>query len=191
MTNFNTAVAASADDGYEVAAGAVTLNLRLNANNNGDLFGMRFVNVTIPQGSTITAAYFWGKCYSGSYDDPDLTIYADAADDSAQFTTTAHDISGRTPTTATVAWTATNIGTTGSNSPELKTIIQEIIDRVDWASGNALSIIAVANSDASNFRLFAYDDGTDIPYIDITYTAPAGGGTVRVFMNHYRQLMGA
>lgn len=176
MPTFTATVNASANDADQAGSTMDITGSALNANSATQYVGYRFTNVTIPAGSTITAATLNVEVYSGSYDDPDVTIYADDSDSAAAFTTTANDISGRTQTTATTAWNATAIGTGIKTTPDFKTSVQEVIDRAGWASGNAMAIIYKGNS-GSAIRTRAWDAGTGSPAeISITYTAPAGGG---------------
>lgn len=174
MTNFTTAVAASADDVTETAAGVMhsLSNNSLIASFNNYHIAMRFQNVTIPPGSTVTAAVLHVFAESSSYDDPNGTFYGEAADNPGAFSTTSSDISNRTKTTASVGWATTAIGTGDSASPDLSAIIQEIIDRGGWSSGNALVVMFKASTSSPNLRIRSYDYGSNIPYISIDYTAP-------------------
>ena len=96
-------------------------------------------------------------------------------DDAATFTTTNNDISGRTLTTAKVTWTATAMGTGVKASPDIKTVIQEIVDRAGWASGNDIVIIFDCLTNA-NTRFASWDHASQAaPSISIDYTA--GGAT--------------
>lgn len=170
MATFNTAIAASTDDADQ-AAGAVTTNATtLNANATSQYIGLRFLNVTIPQGATISAATLNVYFTSASFDSPNVLIYAEDVDDAATFTTGANDISGRTLTTANVAWNASNIGTGSKTSPDIATVIQEIIDRPGWASGNDIVIIIKGNSASSAMRIATYDSANPEAQINITYS---------------------
>ena len=95
-------------------------------------------------------------------------------------------------TTATVTyWPASVAWVTGKNSdtPDIKTIIQEIIDLDGWVSGNAIQIAwrYVANGwlgsdeegdEKSDLRAFySYEDSTyDPPMLIIEYTEGVAGG---------------
>lgn len=145
-------------------------NTTISSRING---GMRFQNLTIPPGSTINVAYCSIRATNTSSDDPNVDIFAEAADNPADFSTTA-DVTGRTRSTANVQWTATGIGTGEVNSPSIVTVIQEIINRGGWASGNALVVFFDGRSDANaTFRMTSYD-GTpaNSPKLHIEYTAP-------------------
>ena len=107
--------------------------------------GMRFLNVTIPQGNVIIEAYLTLRCSASksgtvcntriSAEDVDDAITF--ADDGAAFETRwAARTTARIDWDAIPAWTAE----TDYNSPEIKTVIQEIVDRVGWASGQDIVI---------------------------------------------------
>lgn len=135
----------------------------------------RFPAVTIPQGSTIDSATLdLTLTDTGSQEGtPFVYIYAYDADDTA----TAVRPSTNTPTTAYVSWSV-SANTPGSTitSPDIKTVVQEIVDRGGWVSGNALNIWVYSTSTARNFRrTISYDEGSGRgAQINITYTAPLG-----------------
>lgn len=171
MATFNTSITASSDDAREtVSTGVVDLTItNHNIFGAGREVGLRFQNVTISAGSTITNAWLTVTTYN-TEDDPNVTIYGEDIDDAPSFTTTGYDITSRTKTTASVSWSASNIGTGAKNSPDVKSVIQEIIDRSGWASGNDIAII-VQGVSGCNFSFRAYDYGSGIPSITIEYTS--------------------
>lgn len=177
MTIFSTTITASADDAQE-ASGTVTIDGgALNANSTTGYTGLRFQNVTIPPGSTINTASLNVYLTSGSFDDPDITIYAEDTDDAAAFTTASNNISSRTPTTANTVWNVGSLSTGVKTSPDFAAVIQEIIDRGGWSSGNDLAIIYVGNDASSLMRIRAFDaGGGDYATLNIDYTAGSGGG---------------
>ena len=175
MATFNATITAGSDDARE-DAGTVTLTgTNITIDTTTRYGGLRFLGVTVPQGSTINAATLTIELPSASFDDPDVTIWANDVDSASTFTTGANNISSRTPTTATVVWSASSIGTGVKVSPELKTIIQEIVNRAGWVSGNAIALILKGNS-TSALRFDTYEDGAGAnAELDIDYTAPAAG----------------
>lgn len=138
---------------------------------------LRFTNVTIPKGTTVTHAYLHVIAHN------DLTgvscnirITGQAADDGATFNTTYADVFGRTATTAYADWTLPTMtaGTSyssASQTVDLKDIITEIVGRAGWASGNHIVIFLKANSPSN----YAYR--TIISY---DYTGNASGPTLEV-----------
>ena len=117
----------------------------------------RFQNDVVPQGATIDSAYIKLNWEGG--EEVDFLIAAVDVDDfdvPTDNTYAAHD----TETTATVSWNITSEGSQDSGkyyktSPDIKTIIQEIVDRTGWSSGNAIGIIVrepVASLTSDEYR---------------------------------------
>lgn len=170
MATFNTSITASSDDARELGTGVIELSATtINTSGTGVWLGFRYTNVTIPPGSVITNAYQTVVTY-GTNDDPNLDIYGQATDDAATFTTSSYNITGRSRTTAYVNWSATDIGTGSKNTPDLKTIIQEIIDRPGWSSGNDIALLWDSLG-SSYIAIRTYDYGSNIPSITIEYTS--------------------
>ena len=141
-TNGNTDVTGSSD-------------IELVQEGNLQTVGIRFTSVSIPQGATISSAYIQFQADEANSGAVTVTIQADDVDNSAAFVEAngSYDVSGRTKTTASVNWSPAdwvNIGDAGAaqKTGNIKTIIQEIIDRAGWSSGNALTII-ITGSDAN------------------------------------------
>jgi len=100
--------------------------------------GVRFTNVNIPQGSIINSAYLKLKAQLFYGAIPETFIEGENSDNAATFSTAA-DYDGRPRTSANVSWTPSDwVQNTWYNSSDIKTVIQEIVNRVGWASGNAL-----------------------------------------------------
>lgn len=174
MTTFNASTAASSDDAMQSGSTVTLADFNLGLYWSDYWIGLRFLNVTIPAGAVISAATLTVTVVGTAGDDPDLRIYGQDADDAAAFTTTANDISGRPRTTAYTTWTATGIGAGSKTSPDFAAVIQEIIDRAGWASGNDIALILDSQSGALfDFRSWDYGSGT-APAISITYTAGSG-----------------
>ncbi|GEM_PF-6741852 len=106
----------------------------------GDQYiGLRYRNVTIPQGASILSAQVTFKSTTVA-STATFTIKAQAIDNAAAFASTASNISSRAVTVASVT-----TGLTGSSSPyttvDLSVVIQEVINRSGWSSGNAIALI--------------------------------------------------
>lgn len=156
MATLDLQVTSGADDSYYRTNSGGTPSLSNNANDvMAGRFGdnekaagsqMRFQNVTIPQGVTIDTAYLTFHADNGnSSTTVNSKIRGVNADNASMSTTTgggAGSFENPPFTTAVVNWD--NIGAwlnnTDYNSPEIKTIIQEIVNRGGWVSGNAMVI---------------------------------------------------
>ncbi len=179
-SNFNQTLSGSANDASQLANGlsfsstiAYTILQAAALDFIRTWGGFRFTSVSIPKNSHIIAADI--QLYSSGFphaaaDDPNFSIYAEAADNSVDFSTNP-DIVARSLTTANVAWSATNIGTGYFTSPDITAVIQEMVNRAGWASGNALTIICVSASGGSNeFDVWTYDQGNGLyAILDVTY----------------------
>ncbi|HEY7381998.1 MAG TPA: Ig-like domain-containing protein [Gaiella sp.] len=107
--------------------------------------GLRFTNITIPKNATIVSARIQFTADSAQSGAVSLTIRGEAADNAAAFTTTAFNLTSRPTTTASTAWSppAWGAGAAGANqlSPNFAAVLQEIVNRPAWASGNAVVIV--------------------------------------------------
>jgi VCBS repeat-containing protein len=142
-------VAASSDDAEEAASGGMNLgssDLELVFDGSNQTVGMRFNGIDIPQGSTITRAYMQFQVDETDSEATDLIIEGEASDNATTCVSSSGNISSRPRTTASAAWSPspwTTIGEAGfdQQTPDIAAVIQEIVDRPGWASGNSLVII--------------------------------------------------
>jgi hypothetical protein len=151
----NLPIAASANDGDETDTGSVRLtktNLNLGSGSAGAVttVGLRFTGVQIPNGATIASAEVQFAVHEAATADTNLSIWAERADNSAAFTTSSSNISSRLRTSAVVTWPVPPWPTIGAASgdqvtPNLATLLQEVVSRPGWASGNALTLIIAGN----------------------------------------------
>lgn len=106
----------------------------------------RYSSIRIPQGSTILDAYmvFESNINTPHGQSASLTFYAEASDNAREINSSnRNDITERPRTNADVGWR--DIPGWGKNftysTPSLTPIIQELVNRPGWVSGNALMII--------------------------------------------------
>ena len=191
MTTINRQVSANNDDAHEAQDGS-SFNrggFQVNGNSNSAvasryIMGHRFTNVTVPKGAAILTAVIRIVCITDVADDPNVDIHAED-DDNAEDFLAAANVWGRSRTTASVAWTAVGIGS-GSyvTSPEIKTVIQEVVNRPGWASGNALTILVKGKSDVNRtFNVEAHDASPSLTAkLDITYSVDKGRSYARAIL---------
>ena len=102
---------------------------------------LRFTDITVPQGSTISSATLYLKQNWASYNPSSKTITIKAVDaDSASRPTAYADVWSATETTASGSYTLTP-SYVSNNKIWITTIgpvIQEIVNRSSWASGNSI-----------------------------------------------------
>lgn len=106
--------------------------------------GMRFRNLALPKGARIDSAFIIVYSHEGKSkeDVARLTISADANDNAPTFTEDSL-ITSRRRTNASVRWeVAEEWGLwTAHRTPDLKSIVQEMVNRSGWKAGNAIAFI--------------------------------------------------
>ena len=102
---------------------------------------VRFQHVTIGQASTIDSAFINLYAHEDEKDTALVKIYAEATDNSVMFSEN-EAIEDRTYTSEVVSWDITEPWTMWEpyRSPDLKTLIQAVIDRSGWVYGNSLTL---------------------------------------------------
>jgi len=111
-----------------------------------DTVGMRFTDISIGQGTALANAYIQFRVDETDYSAVSLTIRGEDVDDALAFSSSNYNISSRPTTTASVAWSPPDWDTVGEVGPDQRTsnmasVIQEILARPGWTSGNALVIV--------------------------------------------------
>lgn len=147
--------------------------------------GLRFQNIAIPAGATITEAYVdiaagntSDVSNSNDSDKAEMRIYGDATNDAVTFSS-SDSIRSRSRTNANVTWTETNYWESYKEvkrSPDITDVIQEIVSRSGWSSGNDLALILEER--AGRRPALSYDDDTALaPLLHIAYTTTSCGGS--------------
>ena len=148
-TTLEIRVATGADDAEESATGVVSVtgnDLELVADTSNQTVGMRFNGIAIPPWVVIDNAWIQFKADRTGSVATSLSIQGQAADSATTFTTAAANLSSRPKTSAAVPWSPVPWNTAGAagpdqRTPDISSVIQEIVNRPGWASGNALAIL--------------------------------------------------
>ena len=111
-----------------------------------DVIGLRFSNTGLPRGATITKAYLQFQVDETDSKATQVTIQGHASDDAASFADTPYNISSRSRTAASTTWSPaawTTVGEAGTkqSTPDLSSILQEIVDRPGWSEDDLALII--------------------------------------------------
>lgn len=154
MTDITLNIAANADDGTSAGSSfynswAYAYIAKVSSTAYRSFF--RFSSVTIPAGATIISAKIKLRASESSSGTPcNVNIYMEDADDPSA-PSSASDLTSR-PLTSAVAWTGVPAFTSGTwyDSPDLTSIVQDIIDRAGWASGNHMTVHIVDNSSGNS-----------------------------------------
>lgn len=170
----------SARDAEEAANGTVTLNstdLELvedpGTSSGAQTVGLRF-DLAVPQGAIVTQAHLQFTADEAQTEPTLLTLATEAADDSATFTTNAHNLSARTRSSLVVpwqplAWTAGEAGT-AQRTPNLAGLVQEVVSRPGWQAGNTLAFLI---SGTGHRTADSYDKSGGVPAVlTVTFLTP-------------------
>ncbi len=137
--------------------------------NDEDYIGVRFTGITISKGASITSAKIIFRQRKGETDSGDfqVDIFGESVDNATHYNNTTK-LKDRSKTTASVVWFtnktwSSNAKGPDTTTPDIKTIVQEIVNRDGWAQGNALSFILKKDT-GNNRRPGSIDRG-------ITYRA--------------------
>mmetsp|Transcript_12787 Transcript_12787/g.14752 ORF Transcript_12787/g.14752 Transcript_12787/m.14752 type:complete len:373 (+) Transcript_12787:64-1182(+) len=136
------------------------------------VIGLRFNRLNIPQGCRISSAFIEFQCdEEATTVSPIITIWGEDVDHSQRpQRQDSFAISTRAKTSASVLWDDFEVWELGVkyNSPELRTIVQEIVDRTGWRANN--SIMFMLEGDSSNkTRIAEASDGAGGPKLVVMY----------------------
>jgi hypothetical protein len=135
--------------------------------------GLRFTNVQIPQGASITAASIEFEVDEPNSGTTTLTIRAQSSANAPAFATTAYNVSNRTLTNGAVTWTppAWNTVNVKQQTPDLSALVQATVNRTAWVSGNSI-VFVISGSGQRTAKSFDLAANT-APLLRVEYsTAP-------------------
>jgi len=171
--------AASVDDAEEFSTGVMytaSSDLELIHDNTDQTVGMRWRGLSIPRGATITAAWIQFSAKEAQSEATSLTFRGQASDAAAPFDTVVFNITTRPLTVAATQWAPGPwlAGESGPNqrTPDLSAVVQEIVNRPGWVSGNPLAVLVTG----SGHRTAWSWDGlhTAAPLLHVEYVSAPG-----------------
>ncbi len=174
--SFEARVLGGSDDAEERENGSVSTassDLELVADTGGNqTVGIRFRGVDVPAGATVLSASIQFTVDEATSVATALVIRAEDTDDAATFARSQNDVSGRPQTGAAVNWQPASWPTVGAagnaqQTPDLATLVQEIVNRTGWNAGNAMAFIITGTGE----RVAESYDGTPstAPLLQLTY----------------------
>ncbi|WP_309648940.1 PKD domain-containing protein [Nocardioides sp.] len=132
--------------------------------------GIRFDELAVPVGATITEAWIQFRASGSNSDAASIQVTGVAEDDTPTFTTSGTTVSSRPRTQATATWAppAWKSGQTTSaqRTTDLRAIVQEVVRRPGWRAGNALAFVMTGTGE----RRASSHDGVAAPVLHLAYT---------------------
>lgn len=182
MPIIDVSVSLGVDDGYSsTAPGFTDTGNQLLIGQDASSFILtawaRFQSVAIPQAASIDVAYITVEADDSSFDGSAMrtNIYFNDVDDAVAPTDQANH-AAKVRTTEFTPWDGEDfVVDTPTNSPSIVAVIQEIVDRAGWASGN--DIMLLWDDDGSPgltaYSIWGFEgSGNDI-ILHVEYTATA------------------
>lgn len=192
-------VSGSANDAEEDALGVVTLNdTTLEIGGSYRKLGLRFTNIQIPRNAGITRAYIEFTAAAVDAGDTVFTIEAQAADNPSEFAALPWNIHVRPTYTHSINWQMNYSWSTVDQvhqTADIKDLVQKLVNRSGWSSGNAMVFILTGNS-AVLRRAASWDaDPNKAPKLRIEYTAniievPISASTDDIYQYYYHTAPG-
>lgn len=177
MATFAQQITSDANDGYSDASvgtwNPTATFLRLGQFSTHTYYaGFRFTGITIPHSAVITAATLTLTMFTGYSGTFVASFYGDAVDNAAAWSATSRP----DQITRTSASVAAQSGASGAVLVHnVAAIIQEIVSRAGWASGNAIRIgSAFTTTTGGDCEYYDFTgDPTKAATLSITYSVPS------------------
>jgi hypothetical protein len=175
-------ISADEDDANQDEANMYLYRTQLDFGDQDEEVGLRFLNVTVPKGSTIDYAYIEiTSDETRTSSTVRIDISGEDVGDAPAFQDVDNHIESRisaNQTTQTVQWydfiPPWNLDE-DYQTPDLKMIVQEIISNPGWSSGNAMVFFFVGGYNDSPG--YAHEqDPAKAPLLHIEYTPPGADG---------------
>lgn len=178
-TLLNLSVVSGSDDGGE-SSGTVTLTSNSLLITSTQVNAVRYQNVTIAPGSVIELAAMTFVDSNTKHNDANMRASAHDVDNAPVLSTATNGISTLVKTTATADWVNIDLftdTTTPRESTNFAAVVQEVIDRPGWQSGNALTMILDGLNSGNNLLAKSFEVGA-APSLRIIYTPAVALGTL-------------
>jgi len=141
----------------------------------GQTVGLRFTGLGLPRDALITEAWIQFTVDEAQADATALTITGHASPDAPAFTSTLGDLTSRPRTVARVTWQPDPWAEPGTSppvarTPDLSSIVQELVDHGAWTPASALALII---GGTGHRTAVAYEQAPALaPRLHVAYTPP-------------------
>jgi hypothetical protein len=164
------------EDGTAFSASGSTVFLGTGTSTTGSYTGLRFTNITIPAGATITSAKLSVYSSQSQWITLTMTMAGELSANSAAFSSTSKP-SGRTLTSNIVTHNDNVNWASGTwyTLEEMAPALQEIVNQPGWTSANSMSFIihGTASSAYARKLIKSYEGGaTTAAKLVVTYDSP-------------------
>ncbi len=164
------------EDGTTLSLTSPTVWLGNSTSTASSYTGLRFAGIAIPQGATVTSAHLEVFSSQSQWISISLNLAAEATGNSQTFSAN-NKPSQRILTIQQVGYLSNVrwLASTWYSLNEMAPVIQEVVNRADWQSGNGLSIIIKGTGSSWGRKFVTSYNGSaaNAPKLVISYTAGA------------------
>lgn len=160
--DLNVRVIGSENDAHEsdASTGFSYITLFLNSSSNTVSAsrwnaGMRFVT-NIPKGAEIQHSYLLVSPLNLGVDDPNVDIFGELSPSTVDFSVSG-TVTNRVRTSGSISWVDVGIGTNPVESPNISSVIQEIVNQPGFDGTITLFLDGKSDS-SSSFDIYSYDN---------------------------------
>ena len=167
-----TTISTSSDDAEEKPDGAMNLSSDDLDLRSGDVSGMRFA-LQVPQGASINEATVSFVAKGNTSGANTFTFRIQAANNANTFTSSNGNLSGRNTSSSLVTWSPGSWTDEQTyTSPDLSGLVQEVVNRSGWTSGNSLVLlVSASNSNKRAARTYDYNgNSSQAPSLSVSYS---------------------
>lgn len=138
--------------------------------------GIRFPNATIPAGAIIDSAFIQFTTDNASLGDISWEIFAEISSSAKEFSTSSNDLSSRTnlstgQTWNPAEWNASGDRTLAQRTPDLKVLIDELVNVDGWTEQSPVVIIMGTGAEPNKRRAVSYDiNPENAPELQVYYS---------------------
>ncbi len=182
-TTISARISASSNDAEEYPDGDMlvtgsSLDFIDDGSEDNQAVGLRFPGIQIPSGATIQSVTIQFTTTTTSSSTTNITIYGEDTASASAYSNSDDNITDRTKTSTSISWSDISawntVNESGSNqkTPNLTSIVQEIITSNGWSSGDPIAFIFEGSGDR---HAFSYDSSTSkAPLLEIVYSTVGG-----------------
>ncbi|NCP64500.1 MAG: pilus assembly protein PilY [Paraglaciecola sp.] len=182
-----TSISEGSDDAYEISSVVSTNNtvLKLSESTSTVIVGLRYQQLNIPRGATITNAYIRFTSHGFNSGPTDMTITGELVGNASTFSATSNNLSSRPKTSNAVLWNTDNdwpVSSETISSPNIASVVQEIVNQSSWCGGSDLNLFVTSTGQttASARKSKASEEGTGLsPQLVIVYDDTTATGCVK------------
>lgn len=167
----------------QIWTNSTDLELTYDPNPGGEqIVGIRFQNIQIAQGLSITKAYLRFTTDESSSDHTNLNIFAENSTNAMSFDNnnliSTRQLSNSSVNWQPEAWLTPNESSIKQQTPDISELVQQVVDQSGWKQGNSMAFVIKG----SGSRVAHAYDGSpaDAPKLYIEYGTASGESTTPV-----------